>query len=371
MKFNRDRIFAELQKFWDNLFGLDYSRSIWIEQSDLGAHKLITHKRKRYRVKIPKKINKVKTLRLRGLGNTKDGRTGDLYLQLLLNKGEDLRETLWLSEAAARDGARKKLSYEGGVIWLTVPPDSYAGLTIRLKGLGRVPDFRWRAPFLPRVPGNLLVKLVVYPDRIKPYYGSFDMLATEDMNLEGWVYRKIDHIFKKIGKLYFMVSPMDADKVADTFNQWGYYGIFTAFVDHMRLNHLNIKIYDSNMISLPGNCQRHNIMDQETGASGRRYSITINSRFIKNPFASAAIIAHELCHVFHSERIEEPTFNADQTAQSEEDTLEVERTVDLLVFMFKLGEFQLRVSRDERLTIGYFNQRIFERMQGIVSRKLK
>ena len=46
------------------------------------------------------------------------------------------------------------------------------------------------------------------------------------------------------------------------------------------------------------------------------------------------------------------------------------KTVDLLVFMFKIGEFQLRVLRDQRLTIGYFNQGVFERMQVIVPRKL-
>ncbi len=54
---------------------------------------------------------------------------------------------------------------------------------------------------------------------------------------------------------------------------------------------------------------------------------------------------------------------------SEESTLEAERTIDLLVFMFKMGEFQLRVARDKRLTLGYFDQEIFERIQVIVSRK--
>ena len=54
----------------------------------------------------------------------------------------------------------------------------------------------------------------------------------------------------------------------------------------------------------------------------------------------------------------------------ERDRLDVERTVDLLVFMFKIGEFQLRTSRDKRLTLGYFNQRVFERIQVIASRKL-
>jgi hypothetical protein len=52
-----------------------------------------------------------------------------------------------------------------------------------------------------------------------------------------------------------------------------------------------------------------------------------------------------------------------------EELLQFERTIDLLVVMFKLGEFQIRTSRDKRLTLGYFNQEVFERMQVIVARK--
>lgn len=54
--------------------------------------------------------------------------------------------------------------------------------------------------------------------------------------------------------------------------------------------------------------------------------------------------------------------------KAKKDLLEMERTVDLLVFMFKIGEFQLRVARDLGLTLGYFNQDMFERIQVIISR---
>jgi hypothetical protein len=49
--------------------------------------------------------------------------------------------------------------------------------------------------------------------------------------------------------------------------------------------------------------------------------------------------------------------------------MEMERTVDLLVFLYQLGEFQLRVARNRKLTLGYFNQELFERMYVIASRK--
>ena len=70
------------------------------------------------------------------------------------------------------------------------------------------------------------------------------------------------------------------------------------------------------------------------------------------------------------ERIDDMTKSFGHRVKSDKESLEEERTVDLLVFLFKIGESQLRVARDMRLTLGYFNQAVFERMQTIVSRKL-
>jgi hypothetical protein len=98
--------------------------------------------------------------------------------------------------------------------------------------------------------------------------------------------------------------------------------------------------------------------------------MTINEQFLDNPFSIAAIMAHELCHVVYSEKIDDTPKSIGYVIKTEKATLEEERTVDLLVFMFKIGEFQLRVARDKRLTLGYFNQEVFERIQVIVSKKL-
>ena len=95
------------------MFGLNNERSIWIEQEDLGKVIVIKHKSKRYEVKIPPKINKKIILRLRGVGTTKDNKTGDLLLHVWLNKGDDIRKELWLSETAARTGASKKIVTQG------------------------------------------------------------------------------------------------------------------------------------------------------------------------------------------------------------------------------------------------------------------
>jgi hypothetical protein len=358
-----------MREYWNSVFGLDEKRSIWVEQDELGKNRLIEHKNKRYNVKIPRKINKEVTLRLRGLGKTRGDKTGDLLLHIWLNKGDDIRKSLWLSETSARNGANKILSFEGRKIRVLIPKNSHQGLVIRLRGLGRKPGFRWRTPFFPRIGGDLLVTLSVYPDSITPAYAPFETLATDDMVLEGWVYRKLDEIVSKVGKSSFPVNPMRADAVADPFNELGWRGVFHALVDYLQLTHVDIQITPSDSIALPGSCQK-TIALQNGVPVACKYTITIREQFLDNPFSIAAIIAHELCHVIYSETIEGQSKWVAYSLKTEQDTLEEERTVDLLVFMLKIGEFQLRLSRDKRLTLGYFNQGIFERIQVIVSRKL-
>ena len=347
---------------------LDEESTIWIEQEDLGTERLLTYKNKRYTITIPKKINRHVILRLRGLGKTRKDKTGNLLLHIWLNKGEDIKENLWLSETSARNGVEKKLLFDETQIIMKVPPKSHDGLTIRLKGYGREADFNWRAPFLHRKSGNLLVRLSVYPDTVAPRYGSFDKLSTEAMALEGWVYRKIDLLIKKLGKSYFPDHPIPADEIADSFNERGWRGVFDSLVRHLGLSLCNITSGKSASIALPGSCQK--IVTTQNYLQTNSYIITINEQFLQDPFAIAAILAHELCHVIHSEKIDRGSGLGGNAIMPGQPPLEAERTVDLLVFMFKVGEFQLRVARDTRLTLGYFDQEIFERMQVIVSRKL-
>ena len=364
-----------IKKFWEGLFGLDYHRSICIEQEELGTQKVVKIWNKKYSVKIPTDINKKIVLRLKGLGHTRSKKTGDLFLHIWLNKGEDVKKVLWLSESAARQGVKKVLLIENQKIEIVIPPGSHNGLVIRLNGLGKELDFNWRLMFRRRQNGNLLVKLKTFPDKVLPNYGSFDQLSTGDMHLEGWVYRKIDELFQKIGEESFLVSPIQTDKIADLFNERGWKSIFLHLLVHLKLNDRNVDAHENKEISQPGTCDK--VIVTQGNVSVIRYSIDINPLFLDNPFTVAAILAHELCHVVYYEKIPSDknisfnwNKNPDQKAAEEKETLEMERTVDLLVFMYKMGEFQLRVARDTRLTLGYFNQVVFERMQKIVSNKM-
>jgi hypothetical protein len=359
-----------MKKYWDNLFGLHAERTLWVEPEELGKEKPLWHHNQQYFVKIPAEIHKEVTLRLKGLGRTRQNQTGDLLLHVRLNQGEDLSKNLWLSESAAKYGGDKLLAWGDGQIRVMIPRQSYPGLAIRLKGLGAQSEFQWRAPFLRRRNGNLLVKLMVYPDVITPAYGSFETLPTEDMVLEGWVYRKIDELLAKIGQATFNLQPVQAEVIADTYNLHGWRGIFRVLVEHLGLTWLNIVLLESDTLTAPGYCQK-TVTYQEHQPPSSQYSISIHTRFLDNPFTVAAILAHELCHVVYGENAAIQTIKGLHGSNAEQETLQEERTVDLLVFMFKIGEFQLRVSRDTRLTFGYFNQEIFERMYVIVSKKLK
>lgn len=362
--------FYAMKQRWNVLFNLNAKRTIWIEQEDLGKEKIITVRKKQYSVKIPASIQTKEILRLRGLGRTRNNQSGDLYLHIWLNKGADIQRNLWLSETSARDGAHKIILSGEKKIMMVIPPNSTHGLTIRLKGLGEELDFNWRAPFLRRKKGNLMVKLCVYPDSITPKYGSFEALSTDDMALEGWVYQKMDEVISKIGMASFQISPLQADVIADRFNERGWKSIFHTLVEHLKLSQVNISITESSTISTPGSCQK-TVTYQNMSPVANQYLITIHEKFLDNPFTVAAIIAHELCHVLYSERIGAGFAAVGPGENAAQITMEEERTVDLLVFMFKIGEFQLRAAREPRLTFGYFNQDIFERIQVIVSKKLK
>lgn len=359
-----------MNSFWSRISKLDDELSLWVEEDELGEEKVVVHKRKQYFVRIPQEINKKITIRLAGLGKTRFRKTGDLYLHVWLNKGEDIQKVLWLSDSEARNGTNKNLFTGDRKITVLAPKNSHDGLTIRLKGLGKEPGAGQQTPALEhKKRGNLLVKLSVFPDQITPQYGSFDALSTEHMALEGWVYRKYDKVIGKLEKSSLPVNPVQANAIADLYNEAGWKSIFAALVEQTRLANLKIELEKSASITAPGSCERMVVLYNNTSTGTYYYKITIHEQFLDNPFAIAAILAHELCHVVYSERIDETPKPAGIVLKSEKATLEEERTVDLLVFMYKMGEFQLRVARDKRLTIGYFDQRVFERIQGFVVKK--
>ena len=359
-----------MKRFLDGIFGLDDELSIWVEERELGGEKAIYHRNKRYFVKIPEKINQKITLRLKGLGRKRFSKKGNLLLHVWLNKGWNVEKKLWISESFARSGGEKEIFNGEKIITLIVPKNSSSGTIIRFKNYGTGPDRPSGSPKLDvENRGNLMVRLLVYPDGITPKYGSFESLSTDEMFLEGWVYRKFDEIMKQLEGASLPAPGIPACIIADLFNSGGVRNIYKTLVDYLQLTHLKIRLGISNSMSLPGICERHSITQGEK-LTGFWYKITIKEQFLDNPFLITAILVHELCHVIHSDKLNNPLKSSGYVPESEKTVLEVERTVDLLVFMFKMGQFQLRTARDRRLTLGYFNQDVFERIQVIVSRKL-
>ena len=283
----------------DTVSGLDYHRSIWVEEEELGKDKIIVHKEKKIKFKVPQEIDGKTVLRLKGFGKTRGNLVGNLLLHVWMNKGEDVKGALWLSESSARNGTSKNLLFMGERIQVLVPKGSSGGSIIKVKGLGEKAWFRWSTPFHSRKRGDLLVKLRAYPDYVKPLYRSPDSLDTDALALEGWVYRKKDEIVAKLGKSILNVQPVKADTIADIFNEYGWKAVFNYLVNHLNLAHLSIMLETSDPDSKPGKCQG-NVSRSGTVVS-RSYRVTINEAFIDNPFSVTAISAHELSHVAYHE----------------------------------------------------------------------
>ena len=189
------------------------------------------------------------------------------------------------------------------------------------------------------------------------------------MALEGWGYRKFDEVIEKLGKASLPKEPIPASTIADRCNEGGWTNVFDTLVKHLGLNHNSIELTTSYTMSLPGNCEMH-ATTHDNSITVYSYKITVNHQFLDNPFSIAAILAHELCHIVYNEKLDQTPKSTGYVQRTEKATLEMERTVDLLVSMFRMSEYQLRVARDTRLILGYFNREVFERIQVIVARKL-
>ncbi len=343
-----------------DLSSLDYHCSIVVEEEELGNFKTIIHEGREIEFKVPSEIDGKITVRLLRLGKTEGNLTGNLLVDTWLNGGEDVNEFLWLSASSAWNGTTKNLWSTHGIVQIVVPKGSFDGAIIEMKGLGKEAEFWPGAPFHRGKRGDLLVKLRTYPDYITPKYRSFHSLDTDAMALEGWIYRKIDEIISTIGESILNIQPITADMAADVFNEKRWKGLFNYLIDHFNLANWKIEVVVSNSISKAGECQQN-----EDGSC----KISINGAFIDNPICVTAILAHELCHeVYRKYFCQITQQNATKIAQG---TLEEERIADLLIFMYGLGGFQIRVSRDKHITVGYFDQETFDRIYVIVSKELK
>ena len=153
--------------------------------------------------------------------------------------------------------------------------------------------------------------------------------------------------------------------MADLFNAGGWRAIAGALMTHFGIRNYAVFFEESKSLAVPGQCQK--LVRSGSGfKSVQSYTIKIRAIFLDDPFAITAILAHELCHVIEARHL--AACETDPLPQGKALT-ELERTVDLLVFLFQLGEFQLRVARESHLSLGYFNQEMFERMYVILERR--
>lgn len=287
----------------------------------------------------------------------------------MLNQNQDINKYLWLSESSAWKGTLKNLSTPSGMIEVLVPKGSTNGSVIKLKGYGTSSTLvsRLSSQSEERRYINLVVR--TYPDYVTPQYRSFSSLNTDAMALEGWIYLKIDEIVSTLGKSILKIEPIIANTVADVFNQEGWMGIFDYLRSHLKLAGPEIEVIPTSSMIKPGECQPNVTQYSNGGISVNSCRIYINQTYLDDPICVAAILAHELCHVVyvqHFLQLDMPNHSINQ-----KQTLEQERMVDLLVFMHRIGGFQIRVSRANNMTLGYFDQETFDRMFVIVQKEIK
>ena len=349
------------------------AKTIWITEKEFGTVRTIRHHGKKIQYRVPTILGDSVTLRFKGLGQTQNDQAENLMLQIRVDRGKDRHGTLWISETEARTGCLKTIGYENKGPWfwpkkqpiqVPIPGPGVDGSVLRIPGKGQMSDYQWGWPWTEHPLGNLLVKVRVFPDRVKPVYRHVDALSTENLALEGWVYRQKDEILQAVRGIAAL-QPVGASTIADIFNSGGWQAIADFLVHHLRVRHFGIRFECVSDLPVPGQCNKRS--ETKQGINSIRFLIKVRTEFIDDPFSATAILAHEICHVIEDQYLSRR--GRDCTLPKGAGLTELERRVDLLVFMHQLGEFQLRVARQSNKTFGYFNQEIFERMYVILQNK--
>lgn len=132
------------------LIGLDeafhgVTRGVTLQSPAVDAHGHVQTRKRTLSVRIPKGIKQGQHIRLSGQGSPGmgGGRAGDLYLEVEFEphsvyrvEGADLHMDLPIAPWEAALGAKVKVPTPGGVVDLTIAPDSRAGSKLRLRGRG-------------------------------------------------------------------------------------------------------------------------------------------------------------------------------------------------------------------------------------------
>jgi len=357
-----------MNTIYHQLFKVDINRTMYIRKDEIGKEINILHNKRTYCVKIPKEINTNITIRLHGLGKKRMWGTGNLLLHIWVNQGNDVYKSIWVSEELSQKGTEVILQLKYERIQVIIPKNSRRGLKIRLKGLGEKPIIDENDPPIYIIRGDLYLQIFTYPERIFSIYRSFDDLSTEAMALEGWIYIHIEEIQNKIKGWLPGNREIQIGHLVNEFNNSGWIGIYNHLRKYLLLDKIDIQVEETEKFTEPGRCECFR-MTQSSNITYCSYTIFINKAFVDNPFTVAAILSHELCHIIYSEVIVGRLGSINKEGDIKKESIEIERTVDLLVFLLNLGEFQLRVARDKRLSLGYFNQDNFERMISILENK--
>jgi hypothetical protein len=341
---------------------LNEEKTIWIIEQDFGATRTVRHRGREITYNIPAEVLYKATLRIEGAGKSWRQMRGALLIHVCVDRGQSVVSQLWISERQALAGGATKITVLSNTIRVNVPPTLVNGTTIRVRGQGKISAYEVGMPLRDRPRGDLLLSLNVFADKVYPMHRPVDHLSAEDLHLESWLYRRIDEITPRLGQKLNSIPHFTAERAADLYNDQGWLGIASAMVPHLGIPPRKISFDTTINLPVPGQCQTNFVNNRL-----QDFHITIRTDFTNDPFCAAAVLAHELCHAVEFLRLSnrQPAVKPDRRQ-----TLEIERTVDLLVFLFGLGEFQLRVARQNRLCLGYFEQDMFERMYVIASRKV-
>jgi hypothetical protein len=351
--------------------------NVWLspEQISLGAF-IYKTAGKKFKIKLPQIIpGKIHKIRIK----IKNGNElSDKIIRLKYNKGATSNSTCWINKDYLKQGYKTSVRIGKRVVKFELDENAHSLYKQKLNSVGKYPKIDLFSIFRKKYRGDVVVSFRDYQSEFAIKTPAYDDLSSDEIHNEKFGRDKINSLLKDysyvIDAKKSLKNKINPDELVKRFNNQGVKGVFKLIKKHF-LRGVKVKFSVNPILAEPGRCKSVLKTTYSYGSYSSVPSISkeyigfhveINPSYIHNPFVAAAVISHELCHVFNNYHLGKSygfgySFSSFSQFRDEYLKSDEEKLVDILTIVNGLGEYQLRACTYGYI-LGYFSPKVFIRL---------
>jgi len=360
--------------------------NVWLspEQISLGAFIYKTESKK-FKIKLPEIIpGKIHRIRIK---INKGNELFEKIIRLKYNKGAISNSTCWINKDNLKLGYKTSIRIGNRIVKFELDENAPRLYKQKLNNVGIYPKLDIFSIFRKKYRGDVVISFRDYQSEFAIKTPSYDDLSSDEIHNEKFGRDKINALLKDYGYLIdpkkSLKNKINPDELVEKFNNQGVKGVFKLIKKHL-LRGVKVKFSVNPILTVPSRCKSVMRTTYSYGSYSSVPSVSkeyigfhveIGPSYINNPFVAAAVISHELCHVFNNYHLGKSygfgySFSSFSKFRDEYLKSDEEKLVDLLTIVNGLGEYQLRACTYGYI-MGYFSPKVFVRLNDFLNTYVK